>query len=214
MDLETVSNRFEEHFRRVKAAPTTDWLQPGVVTDENENSSGYRSYTTLDTSENIKAWLLRPSENLSLSSKGDELNDERISLSRHSSVEEKGSENYVGGEYAGSENGWLLVEKRKEKSDGDSAEDQATNDWLNGLSTPQITRTWLQRFHESTGTTTSDWLIEYESEANPECYEWLTQDSINRCKDCSGQCDRDTFKVFKNVLNSSRSEWLATASDW
>ena len=197
MDLETVSNRFEEHFQRIKSAPANEWLQPGTALDEDDNSSEYRGYTTLDTSENIKAWLLRPSGGLS--SKSEDLSDEGISLCRHSSIDEI-----------------------SENSQAKAIADQLPDDWLIQSSTsysaqvPQTTKTWLQRFQESSGTSTSDWLIESESETEsyPECYDWLTQDSIDRCKDCPADCYRDTFKVFKNVLNSSKSEWLATVSDW
>ena len=196
MDLETVSNRFQEHFQQVKSDQATEWLQTGVVIDED--SSAYRSNTTLDTSENIKAWLLRSSE--SLSSRCEDFNDEGISLCRQSSVDIEVSEN----------------------SQAKPIADQLPNDWLMKSSTscsPKVTQpeSWLQRFQESSGTTTSDWLIESDSapsEAYPECYDWLTQESIDRCKDCPGDCYKDTFKVFKNVLNSSKSEWLATVSDW
>ena len=196
MDLETVSNGFQEHFEQVKSTPATEWLQTGVVIDED--SSAYRSHATLDTSENIKAWLLRSSE--SLSSRCEDFNHEGISLCRQSSVDIEVSEN----------------------SPAKPIADQPPNDWLMVLSTsrsPQVTQTesWLQRFQESSGMTTSDWLIKSDSEpseAYPECYDWLTQESIQRCKDCPGDCYKDTFKVFKNVLNSSRSEWLSTVSDW
>ena len=196
MDLETVSNRFQEHFQQVKSAPATEWLQTGVVIDED--SSAYRSHATLDTSENIKAWLLTSSE--SLSSRCEDFNDEGISLCRQSSVDIEDSEN----------------------SQAKPIVDELPNDWLMKSSTsrsPQVTQpeSWLQRFQEASGTTTSDWLIKSDSapsEAYRDCYDWLTQESIDRCKDCPGDCYKDTFKVFKNVLNSSKSEWLATVSDW
>ena len=186
-----MSNNFKMHFKEVIATPAGEWLQSGTVVMEGSSNLTAR-HSSLDTSENIQAWLIRPMGSLSLSSKGDEMVDEGISLSRHPSYEPNNSEMQVIGEVL---NDWLLTE----------------------AGTPYQAKvaqnsSWLQRFQESSGSSTSDWLIVPEVE--PDYCEWLTQESIDRCKSCPGECARDTFKVFRNVLNSSRSEWLVTATDW
>lgn len=223
MDLETVGNRFEAHFQEVKSSSANDWLQTiPNKSDESVLSTGFSDRTKLDTSENIKAWLLKPLEGLSLSSKcNDDLVDEGISLSRHSSIEPK----LIGGKYSDGETAWLLDEKHSKRFSGDSREistaDQLDDDWLIGSYTssmmsypPSQTGSWLQRFRESSGTETSEWLMLPESEPEPEYCEWLTRESIERCKSCSADCPKETFGVFRNVLTSSKNEWLATATDW
>ena len=194
MDVEVVSNSFSNHFQQVKATPAAEWLQEDV----GSNSIECPSYCTIDTTENIKAWLLRPMENLSLASSGENCVDEEISLSRDSEVE-KNLENNDSQEMA--------------------TEKKVSDDWLIGSFTshppqPFETESWLQRFRESTAKSSSDWLIASKSEALPAYCEWLTEESSERCKSCPGECAKDTFNAFRNVFNGSRSEWLATASDW
>ena len=205
MDVEAVSYGFNKHFQQVKATPAAEWLQ----NEDGINPAKFPSYSTIDTSENIKAWLLGPMENLTLTSRGENLVDEESSLSQKYSLAEK-------------DNDWVWQEKLKEQTADPqeiTTEKQVPDDWLIGSLTShpsQLSKTgsWLQRFRESIGTSSSDWLIVSESEALPEYCEWLTQESTERCKSCPGECAKDTLNAFRNVLNSSKSEWLATASDW
>ena len=202
-----MSNRFREHFQQVKATPAKEWLQNGMSTEDGDNMSTAYHYTTLDTSANIKEWLQRPLEELSLSPKHEDLIDEGISLSRHSSLEDKGSKNYSRDNYIDSKGGWLL---------DDSAQDKSSNEQLESCTSRSSTETWLKSFREANGASLSDWLAvtESETEVKPEYCEWLTQESIDRCKSCPGECAKDNFGIFRNVLNSTTTEWLTTVSDW
>lgn len=56
----------------------------------------------------------------------------------------------------------------------------------------------------------SEWLM--ESSIEPEHCQWLTRESVSRCRSCPGTCAKDNFKVFHNVSNRRSSEWPASAT--
>lgn len=213
MDLNTFTNRIQENFQRIKSSPDAQWLQPGTVPSSDDPSHRLR-HRTFDTSESRDSWLLRPIEGMSLSTKSDELTDEGISLTSHFGVDERESEDGYTEKNHGK--GPCLVD---DKVRCNLTADQLHHNWLITPSTSHPvhdteTITWLQRFRDSNGASNSDWLLGSENTIKPEYCEWLTQESIDRCANCPGDCDAETLKVFRNVLNSSRNEWLSTVSDW
>lgn len=207
MDLKATTNSFVLHFQEVKEAPMTDWVQSSVTDHSNDETT---TCIRFDASEALDTWLLT-SEVLSRSS------DERNTVDEKTPVGKMNNDNAGG-------TGWLLTSRNMDEDDDTSPkkreEKTQSDNWLLSMDCTQpgnepLTQdeNWLQRFRESMGKSTSDWLI-VADDVEPEYCEWLTRESIDRCKNCPGECARDTFQVFRKVINSSMNEWLTTATDW
>lgn len=207
----------------MKKAPLTDWVQPGLVPTSNETMR----FLPFDASEGLDSWLLAP-KTVSQTTEGggstiDEVSSDRVELSSDSHFESSEVAN-METDYSHEDSTWLLKERNVESELGKLKinEETESESWLlprpGNQTSPKRqfvkSENWLRKFREKMGENDSDWLIVTGVEALPKYCEWLTQESQERCKDCPGECAKDTFKVFGNVSKSPRNQWLATAADW
>lgn len=218
--METITNGFTLHFEKIKKTPNVDWVKP---VDEAHANSKTLTVIRFDGSEKPDTWLLMP-ESFSEISKEESATDEKSpdntvqsDISQQEKMEDDTADNSE----------WLLTANCVNENEKDHVmvkpmkleENANSKIWLLSCEDLDSTddkviveETGLQKFRKSVGKNARDWLM--GSSIEPEYCEWLTRESIDRCKNCPGVCAKDMLKVFNEVSGSPRNEWLVTAMDW